>query len=83
MLDDHETIFAIADRAKALNLPVSRMTLVMDIRSACEQFSFEPTALLNADFCTFSHDVGGIVGHMDRSSYPGTVGNCFVPRVAN
>ena len=51
---DPNTLFGIADRAKALNLPVDRITLVI-----------------------------GIVGHMDRSSYPGTVGDCFVPRVAS
>ena len=80
---DPNTLFGIADRAKALNLPVDRITLVIDIDSACEQFNFEPSDLLNADDETFAHDVGGIVGHMDRSSYPGTVGDCFVPRVAN
>jgi hypothetical protein len=83
-MNDRETLFHIADRAKfLLRLPVDRITLVIDIDSACEQFSFEPSDLLNADDETFAHDVGGIVGHMDRGSYPGTVGDCFVPRVAN
>ena len=80
---DPDTLFGIADRAKALNLPVSRMTLVIDIDSACGQFGFDASRLLNADDETFAHDVSGIVGHMDRSSYPGKVGDCFVPRVAS
>jgi len=55
----------------------------MDVNNACKQFGFEASRLLNADDETFAHDVIGIVGHMDRSSYPGTVGDCFVPRVAS
>ena len=52
---DPNTLFGIADRAKALNLPVDRITLVIDIDSACEQFNFEPSDLLNADDETFAH----------------------------
>jgi len=82
-MSDLETICAVADRAETFNLPINRMTLIMDVNNACKQFGFEASRLLNADDETFAHDVIGIVGHMDRSSYPGTVGDCFVPRVAS
>ncbi len=81
-MSDLKTICAVANRAEPFNLPTGRMTLIMYINNACEQFGFDASLLLNADDETFAHDVRGIVGNMDRSSHPGTVGNCFVPRVA-
>lgn len=37
-------------------------------------------ALLDAPWQDFAHDIGGIMQYMDRSTYPGKLMQCFVPR---
>lgn len=83
---EFELISQIADRAEPMfrraGNNIKRMTLIMDLDSAHQQFSLKLAELLAADDMNFSHDVGGIVRHMDRSQYPGKVGQGFVPRYA-
>jgi hypothetical protein len=53
------------------------ISLMMDLDSVPD---LDLLALLESDKFTFSHDVCGIVQHMDRSTYPGKLMDCFVPR---
>ena len=79
-------ISAIADRAVKLfaghGIQYDKMMALMDIESAHEDIPLNLGALLDASDETFAHDVGGIRRHMDRSTYPGKLMDCFVPRMA-
>lgn len=54
-----------------------RMSLIMDLDSVP---GLDLKALLEAPAFDFAHDICGILRHMDRSSYPGKLTDCFVPR---
>ena len=79
-------ISAIADRAYTLftqhGINYEKMTAMMDIESAHKDIPLDLDALLNARDETFAHDVGGIRQHMDRSTFPGKLTDCFVPRTS-
>ena len=60
--------------------PDDRMGTMMDLDSADQQFNMDWQKLLDADDFNFSHDVFGIKRHIDRTEYPGIIGNCFLPR---
>lgn len=51
----------------------------MDLDSVPE---LDLEGLLKAKPFDFAHDICGIIRHMDRSSYPGKLTDCFVPRFA-
>ncbi len=83
-----ETIGKICDRTEAIikqstviNIQIERMSLFMDIDHATRQFKINPQSLLDLDHHNFTHDVFGIVSHMNRSN--GLVEDCFVPRCAD
>lgn len=85
-MDRHsfELIGKIADRVEN-ELPlvasqVRRSTLVMDLDNAHEHMPLDLTGLLEAPRGDFSHDVVGIINHMDRQTFKLT--GCFVPRFA-
>lgn len=65
---------------KGLKEQVKRSSLLMDLDSIPE-LDFEK--LLNAPKFDFAHDICGIIRHMDRSSYPGKLMDCFWPRCAH
>lgn len=55
----------------------NRITMMMDLDSVPE---LDLRALLDAPAIDFAHDIHGIRRHMDRSTYPGKLTGCFVPR---
>ena len=60
---------AICKRAeKELRIGCPRISLLMDLDSLPD---LDLRALLAAPLADFAHDIGGIVRHMDRSSFPG------------
>ena len=67
-------------RAVEQGAALDRMTTIMDIEHADDQFNLDLAALLVADNFNFTHDVFGIINHIDRRT--GLVGDCFVPRYA-
>lgn len=67
----------IANRAEQEFGKMDRMSLIMDLDSVPD---LDLEALLAASWQDFAHDIGGIMQYMDRSSYPGKLTQCFVPR---
>lgn len=57
-----------------------RTSLLMDLGSVPE---LDLPKLLAAPAFDFAHDIWGIIRHMDRSSYPGKLRDCFWPRCAH
>ena len=76
------TIVKIAERAEKMKISTSsRVTLLMDIEYADEQFNLRLDELLNADDINFAHDVCGIqynINHVTKE-----MDNFFVPRFAS
>lgn len=71
-------ITAIADRAQVeLKHVTDRMSIMMDLESVPD---LDLEGLLKAEPFDFGHDIYGIMRHMDRSTYPGKLTGCFVPR---
>lgn len=62
---------------KGLKEHVSRSSLLMDLASVPE---LDLQKLLDAPPFDFTHDICGIIRHMDRSTYPGKLTDCFWPR---
>jgi len=76
---DFILIGKIAARANNdLIVPVSHMTLVMDLENVHTNSPLRLTDLLEAPHGDFAHDIFGIVGNMDRST--GKLANFFEPR---
>lgn len=79
----YELAAKIMDRAFAeirwLKNNVDRRSLAMDLHSVPE---LDLPKLLAAPEFDFAHDICGIIRHMDRSSCPGKLMNCFWPRCA-
>jgi hypothetical protein len=79
--NDYLLIAEIAKRAEAHGaMLLDRMSLIMDIEVAHEQFNLRLDDLLAADDNNFLHDVIGIQNNIDRSKKE--VINDFVPRYA-
>ena len=77
------TYVKLAERAEEMGIyHGERHTLIMDIESADKAFNLRLEDLLNADNENFTHDIMGIVYNIDRSSFPATDFNLFVPRYA-
>lgn len=73
----------IAKRAENMGIyNGERSTLLMDIESADNAFNMRLEDWLKADDFNFAHDVVGIVNNIDRSKFPATEFNLFVPRFA-
>lgn len=62
-----------------LSPDLDRVSLMMDLESVTK---LDLDGLLTASEFDFAHDICGIIRHMDRSTYPGKLRNCFVPRYA-
>jgi hypothetical protein len=79
-----EEMLLIVDIAKRAEehgaLQYDRMSLIMDIETAHEQFKLRLNELLAADDVNFLHDIVGIQNNIDRKKKE--IGNCFVPRYA-
>lgn len=73
----------IITRAEKLGIYTGeRLDALMDIESADLHFNLRLDDWLNADDFNFSHDFSGIANNIDRSTYPATEFNNFVPRFA-
>jgi hypothetical protein len=77
-----EMCLRICERAKEKGYIADKMTLLMDLESADRVFNLRLEELLNADDFNFAHDIIGIMRNVDRSEYPVTNFNGFVPRFA-
>lgn len=72
---------AIAKRADQMGLLFSdRLSLIMDLEVADNEFNLRLEELLKTDEFNFGHDVVGIQQNMDRTNRK--VVNHFVPRYA-
>jgi hypothetical protein len=75
----YETIVKIAERAENMGISKStRMTLLMDLECATEQFNLRLSDLLEAPAFDFTHDICGIQANFNRRTKK--MENCFVPR---
>ena len=80
--DEMLIIVEIAKRAEDKGLLMfDRMSLIMDIQNAHEQFNMKLNELLKADDLDFSHDIVGIQQNINRETKQ--VENCFLPRYAS
>lgn len=59
---------------------IDRMSLDMDLAATHAHCPLRLQELLDADDFNFSHDIFGIMRHIDRST--GLLGDCFLPRFA-
>lgn len=80
--ENFELIIEIAKRAERKNLLMfDRMSLIMDLEQATEQFNLKLKELLNADDFNFAHDICGIQNNFNRETLK--MENCFLPRYAS
>lgn len=80
--DEMLIIVEIAKRAEDKGLLMfDRMSLIMDIQNAHEQFNMKLNEWLKADDLDFSHDIVGIQQNINRETKE--VENCFLPRYAS
>lgn len=80
--DEKLKIIEIAKRADEEKLTSSdRLTLIMDIEVAHEQFGLRLDELLTAEKQDFAHDIIGIQTNINRQSK--TIENFFLPRYSN
>ena len=80
--DEMLTIAEIAKRADEKGLLMfDRMSLIMDIQAAHEQFKLKLDKLLEADDYNFSHDIVGIQQNINRKTKE--IENYFLPRYAS
>lgn len=82
--EDRETVRRIVERASTMfdtfGVKLDRLSLSMDLCAVHAERPLDFEALLAADGPNFTHDIGGIMKHMDRET--GTLRDCFVPRFA-
>ena len=80
--ENFELIVEIAKRAERKNLLMfDRMSLIMDLEQATEQFNLKLKELMNADDFNFAHDICGIQKNFNRETLK--MENCFLPRYAS
>lgn len=80
--ENFELIVEIAKRAERKNLLMfDRMSLIIDLEQATEQFNLKLKELLNADNFNFAHDICGIQNNFNRETLK--MENCFLPRYAS
>lgn len=76
-----ELIESIAKRADKLHLVASdKISLMMDLECATEEFDLRLTEFLNTDNFNFSHDIVGIQNNINRQTRK--IEGLFVPRFA-
>lgn len=76
-----ETIKNIVNRAEKLDLlAFDKLSLIMDLTCADNEFDMRLEDLLEADEYNFSHDIVGIQNNLNRQELK--MENCFVPRYA-
>jgi hypothetical protein len=83
--EESQHVEKIVDRASdmfraILGFDLDQVSLRMDLAACHAEVPLDLEALSEADGPTFSHDVGGIMHHMDRRT--GELGGSFVPRTA-
>lgn len=79
--NEHLLIAEIAKRADEQGLlHYERMSMIMDLNVAHEQFNLDLNALLNAPDVDFAHDINGIQSNINRQTK--TIENLFLPRYA-
>ncbi len=80
--DELATVDRILDRAETMardhGTTIGRASLEMDLSATHALKPLDLDRLLAADDFNFSHDVFGIMRHIDRAT--GKMGDCFVPR---
>lgn len=77
-----EAMVEIAERAEILNLLMTnKLSLVMDLDCATEQFDLRLTELLETDNFNFSHDIVGIQKNINRETKK--IEGLFIPRFAS
>lgn len=75
-------ILKIVERADNMGLLYfDKLSLMMDLECANEEFNLRLDEFLKADDFNFSHDISGIQHHIDRSTK--TFKDCFIPRFAD
>ena len=74
-----DRIHPILRRALKQDAP-SRLDLMMDLSATHALLPIDLVGLAEAEDYDLSHDVCGIVRHLDRET--GVMGDCFVPRYA-
>jgi hypothetical protein len=80
--NDYETIVEIAKRSETLNIGFGdRITRLMDIEFACNQFNIDLFKFLTCQDFDFAHDFVGIQMRLDRLNNKWN-DDCFVPRCA-
>lgn len=83
--DDHKLILQIADRAyeksQRYGLGLDKLDLAMTVTAVhANGCPLRLADLATADDFNFSHDVVGMIRHIDTNT--GRLRNCFVPRFA-
>jgi hypothetical protein len=82
MKERFEILLVIAKRAEAMGINVGgRLTLLMDLENADNEFTLRLEELLSAENSDFTHDIVGIQRHINRET--GKIENFFVPRFAS
>ena len=77
--EEYETISKIVNRSTNYII-ADRLSLMMDIECAHNQYPLDLNGLLNANESDFFHDIIGIRNNINRKN--GKIENCFVPRYA-
>lgn len=79
--EEFKIIAAIAKRAEEMDLLMfDRLSLIMDLQHATEEFNLRFEEFLNADDYNFAHDIWGIQKNFNRETQK--MDNCFIPRFA-
>ncbi len=79
--DKFELYLKIAKRAEEMKIVMfDRMSLMMDLECADNEFNLRLEEFLNADNFNFSHDICGIQNNLNRQTKE--FENFFVPRFA-
>lgn len=78
-----EKITQVCERAEKEGLAYAgRMSMHMDLDFADRDCPLDFDKLLAFPLPDFQHDILGIARHLDRTKYPGKLGDCFLPRCA-
>lgn len=79
--EEMKLVSEASKRAMALGLVRDRMDIEMDVLATnANGCTLDLNKLMAFDNFNFTHDIGGIARHLDRST--GRLGGCFLPRCA-
>ena len=77
--ENFELYLKITKRAEEMKMVMfDRMSLIMDLECADNEFNLRLEEFVNADNFNFSHDICGIQNNLNRKTKE--FENCFVPR---